>query len=648
MLLRGVMRLAKSNILHLCLLLILLLSITSTVLAQSNPDLIVHYVEGQPKTGEYAYDVAIYFSAFQGGGDPIRDLNASDVNITEDGKPVEISGLALANADEAIHIVIAMDTSGSMRGPKMDGARIAAAQFISGLGKNDLAAIMSFNSQVKTEIGFTNNLADASEKVDSLNALDGAGTCFYDALYEAITLTTTIPIGRRAIIILTDGVDELPSGKKCSKYHEDDVINLAKSGGSRVPIYTVGLGSKVDSVGLQRIADSTGGQYQFAVNEQKLDGLFRKLLEQLRSEYRVTYISKAAPGPHQLVVETKINDQPVRELRDFVLPNFPYSIVVNSPKSNEPIIGKTKFIVQVLGQGDPIAKVEFLVNGKSIGSIESPPYELDWQPTDNNMTGNIEVTVIALGTNGSELARNTLKTTYILRAAQTPIDNGTPFAPSVETATDKLSNTTLIVISVLLAILALAIMIVLLMIFNRRREKKKKEVEWQWSKTAGGGDDELDYGLGEEPQNIHGKNEFLPHWDSLGILMVLESDDPALNNQHFEITKQFTTLGRKVDNDIIFPKDSPVSRHHAVIEERNGDIFFRENLAEDDESKRPAYGTFINDKQLEEKELVKLNNGDEIRLGKRLRLRFQSVSKPLDDDRTIDELEKIDGEKGIE
>jgi len=126
--------------------------------------------------------------------------------------------------------------------------------------------------------------------------------------------------------------------------------------------------------------------------------------------------------------------------------------------------------------------------------------------------------------------------------------------------------------------------------------------------------------------------------DAYGRLTVLASDDESMVNQHFNIISERTTLGRKADNDIVFLKDSPVSRHHAMIEVRNGGLFLMEMTEQDEKvgEKPPTYGTFVNENKIG-REGVALQNGDEIRLGKRVRLRFEAGEKiRLGDDVTMD------------
>jgi pSer/pThr/pTyr-binding forkhead associated (FHA) protein len=141
---------------------------------------------------------------------------------------------------------------------------------------------------------------------------------------------------------------------------------------------------------------------------------------------------------------------------------------------------------------------------------------------------------------------------------------------------------------------------------------------------------------------------FTPSENALGVLVILQSDDPALVHQRIEISKSVTSLGRKADNDIIFAKDSPVSRHHAVIEERGRQLFLSEVISADDsgQSKRPAYGTFVNGSQIQD--TVLLQDGDEIQLGKRVRIRVEAIHTPGNEDKTVDQMPPSGDEKTVD
>lgn len=608
---------------------LLLAGITSIALAQSGINLSLHYVDGKVQNGNYAYDISVFFSAFQSNGDAVQNLLASDLTITEDGKKVTITGLELTDKDP-INVVVVMDISGSMAGQKMDSAKLAASRFISALNSNDLVSIMSFNTNVQTEIGFTNDFALAQKKVNLLNPVRGSGTCFYDALYNATQLTATLPSGRRAIIVLTDGVDELPNGNVCSKYLIEDVLNLAAHGVTRVPIYSIGLGNLVDNSSLDRLARLTGGRYEFASDANKLQDLFQRVGDQLRTQYRAMYVSTAAPGPHNLVLQATISGQQMQDSREFVLPNFPYSIIFVAPKSNEIITNKTTLQVQISGQGTPIQRVEFFVNDKSIGSAETLPYQLDWQP-GLDTPGNQKIDAVALDAAGNELARTSQVVKIAAAVEAITTKESTPEATKKET--EGFPITTLIIIG----IAVLTILVVVVLILKRLTSKPplpEKEPMKYWDTLVGG---EISMQASEFEGNSILVNDTVS--TTLGSLTVLETSDQAMVGQRIEITKSSTNLGRKADNDIIFPKDATVSRHHAVIDHRNGSLFLSEIRSIDDkgEVKGSSFGIFVNDQQLLAP--MPLKKGDVIRLGKRVRLLYDPIEQNVDNEATVDDLE---------
>jgi hypothetical protein len=119
--------------------------------------------------------------------------------------------------------------------------------------------------------------------------------------------------------------------------------------------------------------------------------------------------------------------------------------------------------------------------------------------------------------------------------------------------------------------------------------------------------------------------------DALGMLIVEASDDTSMVGHRFEIRQTVTTIGRSTENDVTFPKDKPVSRRHAEIVKKAAGLYLMEVESTDEtgQSKRPTYGTFINDVQLSG-DAILLQTGDEIRLGKRVRMKFEGSSGSSD------------------
>ncbi len=610
--------------LSVILLVLLVAASSQPALAQSNVTLLLHDTTVQPIQGTATYDVALYFSLLDTAGNPIKDAAAGDFTLTEDGQQVQIGSLALAN-DEPISVAILLDTSGSMLGGKIAAARQAASRFIENLAGGDRIAVLTFDRTTTHQIDFTSDHTAARQNVELIQATPGGVTCLYDAIYETIHLIAAEPAGRRAIIVLTDGRDEAESGQPCSAHTTDEVIGLAAAASTRVPLYTIGLGNDIDTAVLGRLAGETSGRAQYAPGTTQLDALFGRLTDELRSRYVLHYTSAASGGKHTLTLRFNRNNVQDQASLEVNFPLLPYVISFTSPTENAKVSGVITIAISISGQGAPIQKVLFLANGVNIGSDSEPPYELKWDPSGLE-AGPVFLEAVAQSAVGAELARSGVTITY------QPVEATVGPAAPAESSTSKLPLTTIIGRSALIGLLLLiGIVGVVLFAAKRRQQKQAREREWQEKVQASGAPP----AIGMDDRTL---DAFTPSENALGVLVVLQSDDPSLIHQRFEISKTVTYLGRKAVNDIIFPADSTVSRQHAVIEERNRRLYLSEVITMDEHGrpKAPTYGTFVNGEPLKETRL--LRDGDEIQLGKRLRLRFEAVHPlPGEDDKTLDQ-----------
>jgi VWFA-related protein len=120
-----------------------------------------------------------------------------------------------------------------------------------------------------------------------------AGTILYDAVYLASNDRLKSEVGRKAIVVITDGVD---TGSKISR---DKSIEAAQKADAIIySIYYVdraaygGFGSFGGGGGegeLRRMSTETGGQVFPVSNRLTLDDIFREIQEEMRSQYVITY-----------------------------------------------------------------------------------------------------------------------------------------------------------------------------------------------------------------------------------------------------------------------------------------------------------------------------------------------------------------------
>lgn len=630
----------QPRLITVCILLVLIAALRTNqapVTAQSLVDLAVHYIEGVPSEDEASYNVTVYLSVVDGSGIPIRDLNRESFSVAEDSQKVDIANLGLVT-EEPVNIILVLDTSGSMVGTSITDAKAAATTFISGLKPNDQVAIITFDTYFRTQIDFTTNRKSLTDRIALIDATRDSGTCLYDAAFSAVQMASTLRSGSRAVILFTDGIDETATGAICSAHTADDVINLAKENATRTPVYTLGMGTRFDAQTLKRIADLTGGLYLYASGSSQLANVFQLLSDQLRSQYVLTYQSIAAPGSHSLTVSVNHLGLQDFDTRNFFLPALPTRIIFATPLEGETVSNRVKLAVSLISQGEIVQRVVFLVNGAEVGFDDTKPYELDLE-LKPFPTGVMTVSAIAYGENDIELTRNSLNLVHTGSAVEPVIVPPTEILPTLgvePVAEPQSSSPAMGIILGGLGVVVIAVVLVLLL----RQQKQAKNAADEFEAAIDNFTTIKSPPVYREIKADRPASSYRVDSDALGVLTIAASDDESLIGHQFEILAASVTLGRSADNDLNFPNDKPVSRHHAELYQSNGKLYLRALETPDAAGvpQTPKYGTFLNQIPLGS-DPVLLNSGDEIQLGKRVRLKFEAYARAgADDEMTYDDM----------
>jgi len=624
----------------------IILSTWSNGLAQSASELTAHYVEIIPGNDGISYQVKIYLSVLD-SGKPVNELTQDALAVQEDGQKVEIQSLSPLT-EEPLNIVFVMDTSTSMSETDIKNAKDAANTFIARLKPDDRIAFITFDSNAKNQVDELTN--DHQKIADIINnkifATRETGTCLYDAAYSALRLFSPQPNGSRAVILLTNGKDEKAIGVRCSDHTSDEIIAMASEGDLRAPLYVIGL--QVDEKSdegvknleiLQNFANQTGGLYINHTSSSKLANTFDTLSTQFRGQYILTYTSASLPGAHNVIVSLNDPNRPDpldSDARKFSLPTLSPHITFTSPIEGENVIDLLKIAVTLTTQGEAIVeRVTFEVNGSIEGEDDTKPYEIELDAT-KYPAGLMTISVTAYGANNTELARSSINA---IRADATEVEEVIPVIEVTQLPETTLpsgtpaNNNSMVVTAVTLS--ALSIVAIGALIFFLLRQQKRATIR-----------DLEDFIDGDSPlppmQGIpmyartdksRNANEADVTPDVLGMLTVEASDDVSLIGHSVEITTPLVTLGRSADNDIVFPEDKPVSRHHAEIYQISGNLYLREVNTVDvsGTARPPKYGTYLNKKPMGP-DPAQLKTGDEIQLGKRVRLKFESFTQDINGD----------------
>lgn len=236
-------------------------------------------------------NVTVYVSVTNAAGEPVG-IDPATIEIHENGQlmqPVDIQGGGEVGGEIIpVTTMLVMDISGSMdKNDKLAAAKEAAKSYVSQMRSGDQAGLIAYDTQVYTIQPLTTDIAALTSAIDGLKT--GSDTAMYNALIEAEKALESVS-GRKAIIVLTDGLDNR------SQSTADDVITgIGQSG---LTISAIGFGD-VGTVGqaglneaaLKSLAEQSGGIYGFATDSEALKGLYQQQSRVLQSEHQITYVS---------------------------------------------------------------------------------------------------------------------------------------------------------------------------------------------------------------------------------------------------------------------------------------------------------------------------------------------------------------------
>jgi hypothetical protein len=338
------------------------LGISSPTHAQGAYQVVINYPEiSESPTG---VSLGLYFSILDSADQIVPDAQVQSAAFhLGNGSVVPASfGKPSSNA----YIVMVLDSSGSMT-IAMPQMRQAAIQAVQSAPEEAVFAVIQFNTDVTLVQDFSNDREQVGEQISTINAVPGSGTCLYDAVFRAIEIIQGAPRGRRAVVLLTDGKDELTQGNPCSQHTYSEVISLATRQEARVPIHTIGLSTSsstaINEAQLREMATTTGGFAEFG-EQSSLTLLFTKIINSLSYQWLAQAEIYPSIGENTLSLTvalaggTILQSGPITFMssRDYVAPpsatvnTVAYTqygdVVVNLNLQNESII--EEFEIQIL------------------------------------------------------------------------------------------------------------------------------------------------------------------------------------------------------------------------------------------------------------------------------------------------------------
>ncbi len=241
-------------------------------------------------------------------GEIVRSLTKDDFVLTENGHPQQIRYFS-AETDLPLTIGLLIDTSWSQR-RVMDAEKVASFAFVGEVLREatDHVFLVQFDMGIEFRQKLTSSRKDfeaALRRVElpSLRQLElqhDGGTLLYEAVAVAARDVMRPLDGRKALIILSDGVDtqsEIPLSTAIEEAQRAGTLiySIVFSDANAYGTALGPLGGGGDSAHgrgvLQRFSRETGGRCLEVTKSLSIEQIFKDIQDELRSQYNLGYVS---------------------------------------------------------------------------------------------------------------------------------------------------------------------------------------------------------------------------------------------------------------------------------------------------------------------------------------------------------------------
>ncbi len=256
--------------------------------------------------------VQLFFNVKDKHGSLIPNLNKTDFSLFEDGQPQTIKYFK-AESDLPLTLGILIDSSGSQQ-RVLDMEKEVGASFLeSTLRQKDEAFVISFDVDITLLQDFTNSVSRLRHALNEAKINTGGvgcsggpigpqgpipcgssgprGTALYDAVYLASHDELSHEVGRKAMILLTDGEDQ------GSRLKIRDAVEAAQKADTICYVlliadrgFAYGFGGYTGVSDMKKLTQDTGGRMIEVGNKiEKLRQAFDQISQELRSQYNIGY-----------------------------------------------------------------------------------------------------------------------------------------------------------------------------------------------------------------------------------------------------------------------------------------------------------------------------------------------------------------------
>jgi VWFA-related protein len=261
------------------------------------------------------------------GGRIVNNLTRDDFVLKEDGAPQKIRYFS-RESDLPLTIGILVDTSRSQRGVLAQES-MASNTFLGQVLREskDQAFVAHFDIRVETLQGLTSSRSELASALGQLTIPDQFATLLYSAIRECSNNVMSKQPGRKAMILLTDGVafkDPASIESAVESAQRADTILYSIRFSDPVETYrpiraaVLAAAKERGKQELERMAKETGGVSYAVTKSQTIEAIYTEIENSLRNEYSIGYTPPraAADGKYHKIKLTTNDHHQIVDARD--------------------------------------------------------------------------------------------------------------------------------------------------------------------------------------------------------------------------------------------------------------------------------------------------------------------------------------------
>jgi Ca-activated chloride channel family protein len=244
--------------------------------------------------------VNVFTTVTDSHGAPVPNLTKDDFRLLEDGIPQEIR-IFEKESSMPLSIALAIDTSESTR-REIALEMSSAKKFVRAILRPvDHISLFQISEDVTQLTRYSSDMKTIEHGIDHLTA--GAGTSLYDAIYLCSDSLLDRE-GRKVMVLITDGGDTTSSTNYSNALRRAQQAEAIVYSIIVVPVHADAGRNIGGEHALMQISQDTGGKYYYAESETQIDEAFRKISDELRTQYLLAFY------PNR-----RVSDSPFRKIQ---------------------------------------------------------------------------------------------------------------------------------------------------------------------------------------------------------------------------------------------------------------------------------------------------------------------------------------------